>query len=524
MFILITVTILFISALALLVLQFAAPGFRYNWLIASGGAFLAWISVFVWQVNLPIEPIPLPAWQPALLFSQSPTFVGDRIAWAFAISLTTLCLAIILTAVVRSNFPRAMNWMGTLVLTSLGVLAVVADNPLTLVLIWAAIDLFELVTQMRVMEDPKLSERAVVAFASRSAGTLILLWAGMVSMANGQALNFQSALPQVGLYLILAAGLRLGVLPLHLPYSSESSLRRGFGTGLRMISVASSLILLARIPSDSLGSPLVPYLLILTSLAGAYGGWMWLRAPDELNGRPFWVIGMSSLAVAAALRANPIGAAAWGCAIVLAGGALFLSSEQNKWLVRALLIGAWGISSLPFSLTATGWNSGASGSWLTWLAWPFLIAAHAMLIAGFLRHSQRTTARVSNEDQPIWARNVYPIGISLLLLTTIFLGLFGWNGSLQLGNIFVGLPASLLAFGLFSLTPRLRILNPVRAHWIRPANASWLDWGQEVVWSLYRQFRRVSEGISNVLEGEGGIMWTLLFLVLFIAFFTQRNP
>jgi hypothetical protein len=323
---------------------------------------------------------------------------------------------------------------------------------------------------------------------------------------------------------VLAASFRVGVLPLHLPYSSESTLRRGFGTGLRLISAASSLILLARIPLSSLASPLTPYLLILTSLAAIYGGWMWLRAPDELNGRVYWMIGMSSLAMAAALRANPIGAAAWGCAIVLTGGALFLSSEPNKWLLRALFIGAWGISSLPFSLTATGWNSGVPNSLLTWLAWPFLVAAHAMLIAGFIRHSQRTITRVSNEDQPIWAKNVYPIGVSLLLGTTILLGLFGWSGTLQLGNLFVGLPVSLLAFGLLSLTPRLRVLNPVRAHWVRPANPSWLDWTYQALWNLYRQLRRVSDGISNVLEGESGIMWTLLFLALFISFFTQRNP
>ena len=523
MLILVTVTILFVTALVLLVLQFAAQGFRYNWLVATGGALLAWISVFFWQLQMPLA-LQFPAWQPALLFAQSPTFVGDELAWTFAVSLATLCLAIILTAVVRSNFPRPINWIGTLILTSLGILAVVADNPLTLVLIWAAIDISELIAQMRVVEDPQLSERAVIAFASRAAGILVLLWAGMVSIANGQMLDFRQAPPQVGLYLVLAASFRVGVLPLHLPYSSESTLRRGFGTGLRLISAASSLILLARIPLSSLASPLTPYLLILTSLAAIYGGWMWLRAPDELNGRVYWMIGMSSLAMAAALRANPIGAAAWGCAIVLTGGALFLSSEPNKWLLRALFIGAWGISSLPFSLTATGWNSGVPNSLLTWLAWPFLVAAHAMLIAGFIRHSQRTITRVSNEDQPIWAKNVYPIGISLLLGTTILLGLFGWSGTLQLGNLFVGLPVSLLALGLLSLTPRLRVLNPVRAHWVRPANPSWLDWTYQALWNLYRQLRRVSDGISNVLEGESGIMWTLLFLALFISFFTQRNP
>lgn len=523
MLILLTVTTLLITAIALLILQVAAPNFRYNWLIATGGALLGWISVFVWQPQMPLA-VQFPAWQPEVLFSQSPTFVGDGIAWTFTLSLTTLCLAILLTAVVRSNFPRSINWVGTLILTSLGILAVLADNPLTLVLIWAAIDISELIAQMRVMKDPALSERTVVAFASRAAGTFVLLWADMVSVANGQALDFRSAPPQAGLYLILAVSLRIGVLPLHLPYSGESSLRRGFGTGLRMISAASSLILLARIPPTSLASPITPYLSILVSLAAVYGGWQWLRAPDELTGRPFWLIGMGSLAVAAALRANPVGATAWGCGLILAGGALFLSSEQNKWLTRALLIGAWGISGLPFSLTATGWNSGLVPPLLGWLAWPILIAAHAMLVTGFIRHSLRTTTRVSSEDQQIWAKNVYPIGIFLLLLILLLLGVFGWEGTLQFGNWFVAVLTSVLIVGLMWLTPRLRILNPVRAHWVHPANTSWLDWGYQALWNVYRQLGRLSNIISNVLEGESGVMWTLLVLVLFVSFFAQRNP
>ncbi len=116
MFILITVTILLITALMILILRLVAPSFRYNWLIAMGGALLGWISVFLWQTRMPFA-LQFPAWQPAALFAQSPTFVADGISWAFAISLTTLSLAVILTAVARSNFPRPINWMGTLILT-----------------------------------------------------------------------------------------------------------------------------------------------------------------------------------------------------------------------------------------------------------------------------------------------------------------------------------------------------------------------------------------------------------------------
>jgi hypothetical protein len=147
-----------------------------------------------------------------------------------------------------------------------------------------------------------------------------------------------------------------------------------------------------------------------------------------------------------------------------------------------------------------------------------------MLMAGFIRHTLRINTHVGYDNQPIWARNVYPIGIILVLLTSLLLGFVGWDGALKLGAWFAGLFASLLSLGLIWLTPRVRILNPVRAHWVRPSNPSWLDWGYQTLWGIYRQLGRLSDVFTTVLEGESGIMWTLLFLALFISFFTQRIP
>ncbi|HEU0293874.1 MAG TPA: hypothetical protein VFR47_14125 [Anaerolineales bacterium] len=520
MFILITVSILFVTALALITLRFTLGEYRYSWLIATSGSFFAWISVFVWQLDMPFQ-IQLPSWQPIELFPASPFLVADDIAWAFALSLASMCLAVILTAVIRDNFPYPLSWIGVVILTALGILAVTADNPLTLVLLWPAIDIAELIAHLRIVQQPQLSERVVITFAARVMGILILLWANMVSLSNGVVLDFRAAPPQVGLYLILAVGLRLGVLPLHLPYTSESAIRRGFGTGLRMISAASSLILLSRIPASSLASPFTPYLMVLIALAGLYAAWMWLRAPDELTGRPYWMIGMGSLALAAALRANPVGAAAWSIALVLAGGALFLTSAQTRWLERALLVGVWSISSLPFSLTATGWVSHGLSFWY---ALPVLLATHAMLIAGLVRHVQRSSTRAVFDTQTSWARNVYPIGVLIILLTMLGLSLFGWDGSLQIGSWLLGLSASLLALAFIWLTPRLRVLNPVRAHWVRPANPAWLEWAYRTIWNGYYQISRLGNAFSELLEGESGIMWTLLFLALFISFFSQRTP
>ena len=260
---------------------------------------------------------------------------------------------------------------------------------------------------------------------------------------------------------------------------------------------------------------------MFTSFAALYGGWMWLRSPDELTGRPFWLIGLGSLAVASALRGNSIGATAWGCALILSGGALFLASAQSRWMERALFIGVWGVSTLPFSLTANGWVNSRPGFWY---AIPLLLIAQAFILAGYIRQSQRTSARTNFDDQPIWARNVYPLGVYVILFTILLLGFFGWSGSLSTGNWIAGLIASILTFGLLWLTPRLRILNPVRAHWVHPTDPGWLDTIYQAFWNFYRQLGKLSDTFSNVLEGESGIMWTFLFLALFISIFIQRTP
>lgn len=516
MLILLTVLIMFLTAFTLMIYQWTRQDFRFAWLIATGGTFLAWLSVFLWLLRLPIM-FSLPVWQPRSLFINSPVFAADSLSWPYALSLTTLALATMLTATARVVFPNPITWSGILILTGLGLLAISADNPLTLVLVWAAIDLTELINQLRAVSGPKLNESVVISFSTRAIGLGILLWAGMVSIASGTPLNFISTPPQAGLYLLVAASLRLGVLPLHLPFTAESTLRRGFGTVLRLVSATSSLILLARIPSNSLSTPLTSLLMILTGVAALYGGWMWLSASDALNGRPFLLIGLASLAVASTLRANPAGSVAWGCAMILAGGALFLTSIQGKWLTRILLAGTWGLSALPLSPTAAGWLSGTSTPWVFWL---LFIPAQALLLSGYVRHALRP-AESSFASQPQWAKTVYPVGIALLPLAHFLIGIWGWAGALKLGVWWISLISILLAASLTWTIPRLPLIYPGRLQRPLPITTSWLNRLYRILWGLYQLLSRLSFTIAQTLEGDGGILWTMLLLVLIISLLGQ---
>jgi hypothetical protein len=504
---------LFGSALTLVFLKLLQPGSRFTWLIAIGGGIFGLLSVLAWQIQMPFS-LNLLHWEPQGIFSTPVSFQADGFTWALALGLIALTTTILITAIARPGPTSSFTWAGTLVLGGLGLLAVTANNPLTLILVWGALDLLELFVQLRVVNGPEQNEKVVIAFSARAVGIGVLIWGIVIDLASGGALEFSSITPASGLYFVLAAGLRLGVFPLHLPFSPEPSVRRGFGTSLRLVSAASSLILLMHVPAESLVSAWSSILSLLVVIAALYGSWMWLRAPDEMIGRPQWMIATAALAVLASLQGNQSGSIAWACGMVLSGGALFLSSLHHKWMNRALLLCAFSLSSLPFSLTASTWMPSAG------IFTPFGILSQSMLLAGFVRHTFRPGNKEPLEAQPNWIRTVYPTGILLMLMVQVILGLVGWKGASQVGNLLFAIPGAVITLALIWFAPRIRMLNPPRAHWASPAPMQGMTvYG--ILWTLYRGLRRLTNIVVAVMEGQGGVMWTLLFLVLFISLMVQ---
>jgi hypothetical protein len=511
MFILIPIILMILTALTLILLRFLRPKFKFPWLLAAGGATLTLIGVFLWHIRLP-QSISLASWQPVTLFFFSPSWLVDGISWPYALCLAALAAAGIWTSVVRAE-SNPFAWAGTLLLTALGILAVTAENPLTLILAWSAIDLAELIAMLRSTEGEEQNQGVVIAFAVRVTGTCLVLWANLVSTAGGILMDFRAIPASAGIFLLIATGLRLGVLPLHLPYRKDNILRRGFGTSLRLVSAAASLSLLARIPASGLQSSLPPYLLVLAAIAALYGGWMWLRSSDEILGRPFWVLAMASLSVAASLRGNPTGSIGWGVMLILGGGLLFLFSARQRSIAWLPLLGVWGLSSLPFSASASAWQTGNQSSWLFII--PFL-PAQALLIAGFIRHALHP-GETSLESQERWTKVLYPIGLSLLAGIVILLGVWGWDGAQTIGQWWAAIIAILLAAGFtaLSFTVLVRFFPASSSsQWTRIFRLERL---YRVLNSIYALFQRIADVITTSLEGEGGLIWSLLLLALILS-------
>jgi hypothetical protein len=305
-------------------------------------------------------------------------------------------------------------------------------------------------------------------------------------------------------------------------HPNEYAARRGFGAVLCMVSAVTGLIVLARIPSAAIDARWIFPLLGLAAAVALYGGWKWLFARDELRGCPYWLIGMSALSLAACLGGNPAGSAAWGVALILFGGISFLYSAKQIWMTRILAAAGLFILSLPFTLTAFGWQADFP---LPFVFWPLFMIAHAMLAAGYVRHLLHP-GETEFAQLPNWAQAAYPIGMGILVATILIGSVWGWPGAFRLGAWQLSLAALLLSGAIvfaFLRLPQLAFVESMATSESQPSRlAALLKIFSRAFSFLYQLVSELILYISGLLEGDGGLLWTLLLLILLISFLRGR--
>lgn len=500
--------LLFISAISVSIIYRLKPGFRYYWLILSAISGLCWLMVLLQLLSMPSEQ-PLLFWEDISLIHVSPAIRIDQVSWSMALALAALPFAILLTSPARTVSPSPLVWAGILAIASAGLLAVTAGNPLTLLLAWVMIDITELFILVGQLPGSAERVRLSSAYLPKILSILLVLLAILEAQSSGVQLGLLDIPPSVNLYLFLAAALRLGVLPLHLPFLTELQLRRGLGIALRLVPAAASLSLLARTAVDGIPVEWQNLVLALAGLAGIYGGLSWLFAADELDGRPFWLLGITALSVASAALAQPEASLGWALIAVLSGAALFLASHSVPARRAILLAGLLAAVGLPYS---PGWPAAGlfGGSFSMHFLWFAL--TQALLWAGYLRHS--LTARDSLVSSQPYITILYQIGFIFPLLVFAGVGwsILPWMKTQVWWSGLLSLPAGT---GLFLLYRRVQ--QPSSELLLALRRFFSLEWLYRMLWAIYNGLGRLVHLISIILEGEGGLLWTVLILIL-IAF------
>jgi hypothetical protein len=264
----------------------------------------------------------------------------------------------------------------------------------------------------------------------------------------------------------------------------------------------------------------------LLSAAALYAAIRWLSASDEIEGRPFWIIGWAALATASVLNGAPQSSLAWGTALLLPGSLMFLYFPRVQRMNFLLYFGLIGIIGLPFTPAASGWAGLVSGG-IT--IWTFLfIMAHAIMVLGYLRRVMQAGGEAGALES--WARIVFPLSLIIIIQAILGLGLIGWPGSLTLGVWWLGAASALLVVGTVIFLRRSgvnpsAIELPLSDQFLKSMGRILsilekffrLGWLYRFLWLIFQFISRILRGFSAILESEGGILWTILLLVLLIS-------
>jgi len=182
-------------------------------------------------------------------------------------------------------------------------------------------------------------------------------------------------------------------------------------------------------------------------------------------------------------------------------------------------------SGLPFTILSAGWLAVAvNAGWVILLAGMWI-----MLIAGFVRLVFQE--RESSSTFEPYIVTTYTLGLAVLLLSgwlSVFLGV---EQGLRLGTWW----GSLVVFGasVFLIQTALRrkqveeISSPQSA-WLQnvirrstDAISAFLrlNWLYAVLRSVFHTVQGFTRLLTVLFEGEGGVLWSVLLLVLLISIF-----
>ena len=536
MLLLIPIGLLLAASMAVYLLFKIRPNYGSSWLIAAVTATLTWLTIFYLRLQLPTT-LGLLSWErssDALLGDFS--LLLDYDSWPYTLALATITLAVILTDAARTRFDSTpKSWSASLAITALGLVAIQSGTGMTLLIFWVLVDLLELIYLLGTEETTGFSRKIVLSFAVRIASILILTLATARNWQLVGTTELTQIAPEAGFLFLLAAGFRLGVFPFNLPFLEEPSLRRGVGNIIRLAPVTASLSLLARLPNGIITGNLLRWMPLfhgLLSIAALYAAVRWLTAVDAIEGRPYWIVTWAALATASVINGASKASIAWGLALVLPGSLLYLYYPRIQRMNFLLHFGLIGLIGLPFTPAASGWSGFIANGLNVWTF--FYVIAHAIIVLGYLKLSLELGGETNILES--WARLVYPLGIIIIVQSILALGLIGWPGSLTLGVWWLPIISVLiivLAFfvvrraGYGTVNMKLPSSSPLSnvINWVMPRiePVFRLEWVYQIVWRIFNLFSKVLKSFTVILEGEGGILWTILLLVLLISLLTGNG-
>lgn len=531
---LIPIIILLAGVLALL-FSLMLPA-RYPGPVAAATAGLALLALIALGGQLPAEAI-VSFWQPLVLSGIPVSLRLDGMTWLYALALTVLALAALLTGLSRPGGRRTASRGFILLLLAAGLAAVLSSNLLTLCLSWTFLDVMFLGAIALTEERERVSEHTTFALAANGLATLLVWIVALLGMRDGasQYLHLFSFSAAQTALLAVAGVVRLGLYPLHLWLPAELDLRPGLSTLLHLAPATAGLSLLSQLVLAVRGD--LPLHNPLTYAAGAaliVGAILAWGQDEPGRALSFIVLAQIGLVVLGGTWGGQEAAltlVAEGLVLVLSAGVLFLSRghdlERPMWSLPGGVAGA-ALLGIPLTLGFVG-RSALYAAWWSAGAWLLLGLSgigHALLLATVLRLLLRPVTSPLPPSPVV--QGLGAVGLAGLVVPLLVFGLVpdrlaAWLGVTPLSLVqglarmpVVGWVTWGLGLGLgAALWQRDVQVRGVRKQ-LRPLLMALfsLRWLYRAVAGLVEVVSRAVRALALLLEGEGALLWVLVVLVL----------
>jgi len=492
------------------------------WLISTLISLINWGIILAFKWLIPIKFVNLD-WFPFLdYFQESIVFTLDQYSWAIAFALASIQLAILLTDSTRLDELPSLNiWAGIFVINAIGYLAVLSNSLLAIFLLWTLIDFVELIIVLLTVRSIEMVNVGVISFAVKMAGIIFLMITVFRSYSLGIPLSFEKLSVEVSPFVLVAVGLRLGVIPFNLPYLKEIPLRIGLGNTIRMVGVASGLAILIRI-SPSLSQNLTAILFLpVFALAGFVASLMWLVSKNELVGRPYWIISLASFSIFSAIKGDTVSSLLWAIDLLVIGSVIFLYSEKDKRILFLPMFAILGLSGLPFTPSAFGWHALADPKMI--FTSIINLVSVSFLMLGFIRHTLQPGHDLKSKEKWLWV--VYPSGLFFLVLSQWLIFLVSTFDWITFGVTWASLIAFLLAMIVLAVLRRINrvvkytewlisLLNRFGAIIISVLSLNWL---YKALWYGLRVVSAIVNLFSSILESQTGIIWIFIIIAVMVT-------
>lgn len=502
-------------------------------LLPVGAALLAILAALTLGLQ-PMARVTVSAWKPEPLFNAGLTLTSDRVSWLFALAILTASASVFLTGLSRPGGPRLGPRTASLLISAAALAAVQAENLITLAITWAVLDMVYFLSLLLAAGGEDMEKQAVLSLAFNSAATFCVIAAALDTLHGGQDVFLIGQSPltdRAVLLLLLAVLFRLGVFPFHLGLPAEANVRQGMGALFRLAPAAVALDLLTHILAVSPDLPLKPWLSAAASIGLLVGALQWWDSADPRQGISYLTLAYSSLALLAALWGGDAGGAgvlAFGLALALGGAALFLNNGFNgadRWWAIPSFLGGLTLIGSPLTVGYLGMvvlYSGFAASEV-WLLFVVCLIGQALLIASCIRLALWPGEPMPKGEPVIGVS--YLFGLAAPLLFSIVGGLAGvgialaagvgpiqWLSARSLPALGAIVVSALGGAALWRFEHLLRA--QAQAAWTAAASAARLDWLYVTFWDFYRFVGRMLRTAAAIIEGEGGVLWTIVAALL----------